>query len=345
MTAISGIEAVLDRLVGRGITGVSACILTCSGERMVAARGKASLETGEDMSPGHVFRVASITKTFVFAAVLQLHDEGRLDIEAPVERWLPGLPYADRLTIRHVLTQTGGLPTYSHDALAEFPPSDSFWTPAELISLAYRKTPPRPPGGPVVYANVGSKVAGLIAEKAGDEPISTAIQRRFLAPLGLGRVVPSGSDITAPADLAQGYHFLPGVSVPVNATHHAPRSFLWASGDMYADPASLAVWAHALFGGQVLSRHRTAELLGLALPGGIPGSTMSHHGLGVMFFSRDGRRVPGHRGSTPGYAGIFGYDPESGAALCVQANSHAADPGSLHRAGVEDVFFEILATS
>ena len=71
---------------------------------------------------------------------------------------------------------------------------------------------------------------------------------------------------------------------------------------------------------------------------------MSHHGLGVMFFSRGDRRIPGHRGSTPGYAGIFGYDPDTSTAVAVQSNSHAADPTSVHRAGVEDAFFEILAS-
>ena len=338
----AGIEDALDRLVDRGVTGVSACAVDSSGKRHACARGKANLATGEDLTTRHVFRIASITKTFMFSLVLQLHDEGKLDIEAPIERWLPRLPWADRITLRQILTQTGGLPTYSHDALDEFPPSDSIWTPAELVALAYRKTPPEPPGGPVVYANVGSKVAGIIAEIAGDEPIDAAIQRRFLSPLGLTGVVPSGSGSRAPRQLAAGHHFLPGARSPVDATHRAPISFLWGSGDMYADPESLVEWALALYGGRVLSRRRTDEILRIALPGRIPGSTMSHHGLGVMFFTRGELRVPGHRGSTPGYAGIFGYEPKTGIAVCVQANSHAADPASVHRAGVEDAFFEIL---
>ena len=339
----AGIEAALGRLVGRGVTGVSACVAARTGERIAAARGTANLETGEELTTGHLFRIASITKTFVFALVLQLHEEGSLDIEAPVARWLPDLPYARDLTLRHVLTQTGGLPTYSHDALDEFPPSNSIWKPSDLIALAYRMTPPTPPGGPVVYANVGSKVAAAIAEIASDEPLPDAIRRRFLNPLGLDRVVPSGSGLPPPPELAEGYHFLPGASTPTPATRRAPVSFLWGSGDMYADPASLTAWALALYGGRVLSKSLTSELLRFALPGSIPGSTMSHHGLGVMFFERGGICIPGHRGSTPGYAGIFGYYPDTRTAICVQANSHAAHPASVHRAGVEDAFFEIVA--
>ncbi len=325
------------------MTGVSASVATACGEPVAVARGLANIETNESLTTGHVFRIASITKTFVFALVLQLHEERLLDIEAPVRRWLPNLPYAERLTIRQILTQTGGLPTYSHDALDEFPPADSIWTPAELIAHAYRMTPPRPPGGSVNYANVGSKVAAAIAEAACGETITVAIQQRFLVPLGLNKVVPSGSTLAPPPELAEGYHFLSGSRSPILATRRAPPSFLWGSGDMYADPTSLVKWAQALYGGQVLSSDLTAEMLSLTLPGRLPGSTMSHHGLGVMFFDRGGRRVPGHRGSTPGYAGIFGYDPGSTTAVAVQANSHAAEPASVHRAGVEDVFFQILA--
>ena len=339
----AGIEAALGRLVGRGVTGVSACVAARTGKRIAAARGTANLETGEELTTEHVFRIASITKTFVFALVLQLHEEGSLDIEAPVARWLPDLPYAKELTLRHVLSQTGGLPTYSHDALDEFPPSDSVWNTTDLIELAYRMTPPTRPGGPVIYANVGSKVAAAIAEIASDEPLPDSIRRRFLTPLGLAKVVPSGSGLEPPRELAEGYHFLPGATSPTPATRRAPVSFLWGSGDMYADPASLTVWARALYGGRVLSKILTDEMLSSALPGRIPGSTMSHHGLGVMFFQRGGIRIPGHRGSTPGYAGIFGYRLDTGTAICVQANSHAAHPASVHRAGVEDAFFEIVS--
>ena len=88
-----------------------------------------------------------------------------VDIEAPLGRWLPDLPFAERATLRQILTQTGGLPTYAHDALEDFPPADSRWTPKALIARAYAKTPPVAPGGPMVYANVGSKVIAAVIER------------------------------------------------------------------------------------------------------------------------------------------------------------------------------------
>ena len=343
MTDIHPVAAVLAASVESGVVGISAAILAPDGVRREFACGSADLGAGTPLTPRHRFRIASITKTFVFALVLQLHEEGKLDIEAPLRRWLPALPHSDRVTLRHVLTQTGGLPTYSHDALDEFPPADSLWTPEALVALAYRKTPPRPPGGGMVYANVGSKVAALVAGMAGDEPLPEAIRRRFLAPLGLDTVVPSGAGGPLPADLARGYHFLPDRPEPVEVTRRVPPSFLWGSGDMLADPAALVAWADALYGGRVLPRERTRELLTLAHPGRLAGSTLREHGLGVMFFVRDSIRVAGHRGSTPGYASILAYRPETGTSVAVLANCHAADPDSLHRAGVEDALFRILA--
>ena len=82
----------LDRLVNRGVTGVSVSIAAGSGETVSVARGRANLDTGEELTADHVFRIASITKTFVFALVLQLHEERLLDIEVPVRRWLPNFP-------------------------------------------------------------------------------------------------------------------------------------------------------------------------------------------------------------------------------------------------------------
>ncbi len=333
---------ILDGFVARGPVGVAIALRDGDGATMAAARGLADIERKLPLTPEHRFRIASITKTFVFATLLQLHQEGLVDIDAPIGNWLPDLPFADRVSLRQVLTQTGGLPTYAHDALEDFPPADSSWTPAVLIERAYTMTPPVAPGGPMVYANVGSKVIATVIERVTGRPVGDEIGSRLLAPLGLDRIVPTGASGPPPDDLARGYYFARDDAAPIDTTTRVPPSFLWASGDMYATVGDLAVWGQALFTGRVLTADLTAALLREMVPGQFPGSTMSHHGLGVMIFSKGRHRVFGHRGSTPGYAGILGYTPDLGVTVAVQSNSFSPDHHSIFRAEVEHALFAVL---
>src|SRR5689334_4868307 len=136
-------------IVERGIVGAVVGIRLPDGEHHEATAGIADLTSGTSVASNDQFRVASITKTFVFAAVLRLHEEGRLNIEEPIRRFLPDLPFADRLTLRHVLMQTGGLPVWATDRVEEIPPAAE-WSPKDVIEFHYRMTPPLQPGGPMV---------------------------------------------------------------------------------------------------------------------------------------------------------------------------------------------------
>jgi D-alanyl-D-alanine carboxypeptidase len=325
-------------LVGEGLAGAAIAIRLRTGETGQAAAGAADLARGTSLAPQHQFRIASISKTFVFATILRLHEAGTLHLDAPIARFLPDLPYADAVTLRHILMQTGGLPVWATDRVEEIPPAAG-WSPRAVIDFHYARTPASPPGGGVVYANVGSRVAGHIAELATGTPIPVLIRRLFLDPLGLADTVPSGSGEIRPPRLCHGYAFdVPGA--PRDVTWDVPQAWLWSGGDMYATPADLTRWADALFTGRVLGP-LTAALLTERVPGSFHGSTMSHHGLGIMVFTR-GMSALGYRGTTPGFVSILGHEPDSGTSVAVLTNSFSPDPHSLHRSGVERAMFDIL---
>lgn len=338
------LAAVLRPLAEHGVVGAAIACLDRDGTLVEHASGLADRAAETPLTPRHQFRIASVTKTFVSALVLQLHNEGVVDLDAPLARWLPELPYADLVTLYRIMTHTGGLPLYSHYRLDEFPPADSTWTPMALIRRAYEKTPPEPPGGPFEYANVGSKVLGHVVELATGRSLGEAMQARLLTPLGLADTVPSGAGGPLPARLARGHcHDDPAGAPPLDVTDRVPPSFLWSGGDMYSTAADLARWTRALFAGPVLPPSLRSRLLTDLVPGAFPGSCLSHHGLGVMVFRRSGRRLFGYRGSTPGYVGIVGYDPDSGVAVALQTNSFSPDPASPYRAAVEPALFAAFA--
>lgn len=327
-------------LVTRGVVGVAIAVRGRDGVYAEAAAGLADRSRSLPMTPDRQFRIASISKMFVFGVVLKLCEEGRLALDVPIARWVNDLPFADQVTLRHVLMQTGGLPVWATDRIDEVPAGAERWTPREVIDFHYARTPPGPPGGPMVYANVGSRLAAYIVECATGKRIGDLIRRHFLDPLALSDTTPSGASQVQPPRLARGYYFT-GEGKPLDATGAVPPAWLWAGGDMYSTVADLTRWARAFFGGGVFAPETTAALFRTLAPGGFHGSTLSAHGLGLMVFSRQ-RDVFGYRGSTPGFVSILGYEPTSGRAVCILTNSFSPVPQSILRSGVESTLFEIL---
>ena len=340
MARIGSLEAVLDAAVGKGLVGCALSLRRGGREVALLARGQADREAAIPLNPDAQFRIASVTKTFVVALVLQLVEEGRFSLDERLARWLPERPFAERVTLRQVLTHTGGLPVYSLYDLDDFPPADAVLPRTVFIDHAYERTPPKPPGGPFEYANVGSRVLGHIVERETGEALTGLMETRLLGPLGLADTLASGWRGPPPPRLARGY--LHEGAVVRDVTHRVPPNYLWSGGDMISTVSDLTRWARALFTGQVVGAALTEAVRTELVAGVFAGSSMSHHGLGVMVFSRGGRRLFGHRGSTPGFVGIVGYDPDEDSSVAVQSNSYAADALSVFRGEVETVLFEAL---
>ena len=118
------------------------------------------------LRPAAQFRIGSITKTFVATVVLQLVGEGRLTLDEPVARRLPGLlANGHQITVRQLLNHTSGLPNYSDDPdLFAGIVQNRIWDPRELVALAERHPQLFAPGSAWRYSNTNYIVAGLLIE-------------------------------------------------------------------------------------------------------------------------------------------------------------------------------------
>src|SRR3712207_1194826 len=110
------------------------------------------------------WNIGSATKPFVAVVVLQLAEEGAIDLDAGIERFLPDLPGAERITPRQLLQHTSGLGEYL-DQPAVRTDAQRAWTPAELIAVAEAAGRVGEPGGPYHYANTNYIVLGEIVEQ------------------------------------------------------------------------------------------------------------------------------------------------------------------------------------
>jgi D-alanyl-D-alanine carboxypeptidase len=297
----------LDAIVTAGAVSAQAEVVD-QGVRRAAASGVADLRTRRPAPVNGRARVGSSTKTFVATVVLQLVGEGRLRLDDPVDRFVPGLvPGGERITVYQLLTHTSGLFDYAEDETAlplegeDFLTKTRFraFTPRELVEISNRHDPYFAPGDGFHYSNTGYVLAGLIIEKVTRRPYAEEIRRRILWPLGLRHTSLPGRSMVVPGPHPHGYLPLQqdGGTRLVDVTVLNP-SWASAAGEMISTPDDLNRFFAALLGGRLL---RPAELNRMKTavatdPQGVA------YGMGLWSKPRPcGVKVWGHGGRIDGY--------------------------------------------
>jgi CubicO group peptidase (beta-lactamase class C family) len=256
------------------------------------------------------YRLGSISKTLTAVVVLRLRDEGRLGLDDPLDRHVPGTPFGDR-TVGQLLSHLAG-------AAAESP--GQWWerTPGgALEDLALD-------GDAVVlgaarrfhYSNLGFGLLGELVARLRGRSWEDAVRDEVLLPLGMRRTTPRP---VAPA--APGLAVHPWADVVLPEPEH-PAGVMAAAGQLWATLADLAALAAFLLGdtGDVLA---PATLEEMAVPAGVDAAApgWSAYGLGLQSLRVDGRTLTGHGGSMPGFlAGVL-VDREEGTGGVMLANT------------------------
>jgi D-alanyl-D-alanine carboxypeptidase len=252
----------LGAVVHADIPGATA-VAVRPGSRWEGAAGIADVRTGEPLTPDHRFRIGSVTKIFVAAVVLQLVNEGRLELDGDAG------PLVEGVTIRQLLNHTSGLPDWLDDVIAFFEPYRE--NQAHRFEIGHRdqielvKEKPRlfPPGAGWTYAGANYLALGLIVEEATGSTLREELKRRIAEPLGLD----STDLLERPppaAGFARGYFpadnpVLPGPEL-VDVTD-LDLPFYWAGGGVVSTARDVARFLHALLGDDFLPSALRAEML------------------------------------------------------------------------------------
>ncbi|HVG95742.1 MAG TPA: serine hydrolase domain-containing protein, partial [Chloroflexota bacterium] len=195
-------ESVRAVMAAAGVPGAAVGVLVGE-EAYVAGHGVTNVDYPLPVDGDTLFQIGSITKTFTMAALVRLVDQGRLDLDAPVQRALPDLRLADpevaaRVTLRHLLTHTSGLPANDwatlgggDDALARYVATQGPTWPLLL-----------PLGRAPSYSNIAFSVAGRVLEAVSGGPYAAAIEELLFAPLGMERATLSAADAIVAATAA-----------------------------------------------------------------------------------------------------------------------------------------------
>ena len=245
--------AVLDAMRRDHIAGVEVAVVNASSVLLAKGYGVAALTPVREMSADTLARVGSISKTVVWIAIMQLVKQHRIDLDDPINRYLPPslqIPdegYSEPIRIKHLMTHTAG---FEETVLGHMMITDArFELPAAIYLARYRPHRVRPPGKIAVYSNYGAALAGMIVAQVSELPWELYAEQKVLRPLMMrsatfrenlppelakARGLPQPMDSAAAAHLSDGFVWKEArltQAPPEYITHYAPAGALAASAN------------------------------------------------------------------------------------------------------------------
>lgn len=310
----SVVQQQLDELVDSGFPAALATLTEPDGTHDDFVSGVGNIETGEDVPIDGEIRLASNTKTFTAVVVLQLAEEGLIELDSAIETYLPGLVQAEGIdgaliTVRQLLQHTSGLPNYSAQIATDIESlQHAYSSPRDLIDLAFLGAPSFAPGGSWEYSNTNYVLLGLLIERITERPIFEAITERIIEPLSLEHTYfPNVGEQGFRGDHVSGYH-LNAEGEQIDVSELDP-SWGWAAGQMIGTTSELNEFTQAILDGRLLGDEMLAEMkttVPVDDPLWGPGSG---YGLGIQSYPLScGGEIWGHGGD------IHGFETRNGVA-------------------------------
>lgn len=282
---------------------------------LILARGHGYRNVGERLAadPDTIFSIASISKQFTAAAIMQLAERGLLRIDDRVTRYFPGHPYDDGIEVRHLLSHTSGIPDYfpleELDRLAFCEAR-----PQEIIEAVLGRDPAFAPGAEYQYCNTGYVMLGAIIERVAGQSYAHYLQTNFFDPLEMTR---TGIDDTPVIhrNLAIGYtSFVLG---PWELARDYHPAWEFATGGMYSTVVDMLKWNLALRGGRVVS---AASFALMTVPARLNNGQETGYGFGLSINDVGGLREIRHTGGLPGVSTDNATYPDAGIDIIVFVN-------------------------
>ncbi|MBH5333634.1 beta-lactamase family protein [Streptomyces pactum] len=300
---LDGVSQALRNTLAAGAPGAMARYTGPDGVR-VRAEGVRDRTTGAPMDPRARFRIGSVTKTFSAVVLLQLVAEGRIDLDEPVNRYLPGLLPDDRITVRHLLTHRSGLADYTNAMFERTVPGfeavrNRVFSHQELVDLSLSEPRTTEPGAAYRYSNTNFVIVGMLIEKTTGRSVATEYQRRVIKPLGLRNTSYVHPDTAIEGRHIRGYLHPDEAGAPLVDSTEQTLSWAQAAGAMISDEKDLNTFMSALLGGRLLPPHLMDAMLTMS-PTDTTGTRF--YGLGLRRYDLScGTSVYGHTGTVQGY--------------------------------------------
>jgi CubicO group peptidase (beta-lactamase class C family) len=218
------------------------------------AFGKANLELGVDMTPENVFQLGSMTKQFTAIAVLILEEQGKLNIDDPISKYIPDYPGGNKITLHHLLTHTSGIKDFTKiKSLPDIAQKEM--TPKMMVDFFKNEPVDFAPGEKFEYNNSGYVLLGYIIEQVSKETYEDFVKKNIFDKAGMDQSR-YASDRQVVAKRAYGYH--KKAYGYVNKTI-IDFSVPFSSGSLMSTTADMLKWQNTLNRNLLLGKAETSK--------------------------------------------------------------------------------------
>lgn len=312
-------EILASHLAAGEFVGARIAVAEGNGTITEVAAGTQTVDPASaPVDPDVPWNVGSVTKTVLAVVVLQLAQEGLIDLDAGIDEYLPALRDAARITPRQLLQHTSGLGEYIDQPAVVSDPGRP-WTPAELIAIAEATGRYGEPGGDHHYSNTNYLVLGEIIQQVTGSSWEAEVRARITGPLGMSDtgVIP---DVSAPGYKVVGGSF-------VDMTSIANPSIGGAAGGMQSTGRDMVRFVRAILDGTLLSPESLAAMQVFVPAEDLSQFGITHgYGLGIEQYTTDAVTVNGHMGTGETGSAFVGYDVDRGTIVVVMTNTGIPGP-------------------
>ena len=332
----AGLAARVDSIANQvlsatGVPSATVAVVTHGRVAYANAYGCAKLNPCVTATPDMRYAIGSISKQFTAVATLLLQQDGKLSLDDPVSRFVPGLTRGSEVTVRQLLSHTSGY--------------QDFWPQDYVMPMMLTATTPQAiadrwgkqpldfaPGSRWQYSNTNYTLAGMVVEKASGMPFFQFVRTRILAPMGLKTA--SDFDVNPRAANATGY--LRYALGPLRPAPDAGAGWMWAAGELAMTASDLANWDVSIIKRSLLKPASYAELEREVRLNNGAGTGYS---LGLDVGMQGTRFMLEHSGEVSGFTAENLVFPEDSAAVVVLTNQDAAPASGAIAQQIAQVLF------
>jgi D-alanyl-D-alanine carboxypeptidase len=306
-------EGVQKLLTDTGCPSVSIAVVKDGKIAYEHAYGSARLEPAATASAGMRYKIGSNSKQLTATAILLLAEDGKLSLDDPVSRFIPGLTRGNEVTIRQLLSHTSGYQDYYPlDYVAPFMARQT--APQGILDVWAKKALDFDPGTQWQYSNTNYSIAGLIVEKISSKPLVDFLRSRVFGPLHMTSVSDVDREPWRDDDPVGYTRFALGPSRP-----SPPEGSGWAyaAGELAMTAHDLALWDISLMNGTVL---KPASMTALTTEVKLKNGAGTGYALGLAVSNNDGHRKWAHTGGMSGFLSSNFTRPDEHLAVTVLTN-------------------------
>lgn len=313
-----------DVMKQRGVPSASVAVVQQGKIVYTQAYGLARIHPDKAATSEMRYSIGSVSKQFAATAILLLQEQGKLTLDDPVGKYIPGLTRGNEVTIRQILSHTSGYQDYAPE---DYPVESQLKpvTPREILDTWATKPLDFEPGTQWQYSNTNYVIAGLIIEKVSGEKLFDFLGEHIFRPLGMKSAWNSDAKELPPADAAP---YMRNALGPLRAVPNGGEGWMFAAGELAMTAYDVALWDISLMQRTVLKPESYNQMFTEVK---LEDGKGTHYGLGVQIMDRDGHHSIEHSGEVNGFVSDNEVFIDDGIAVAVLTNHMAGGAEQITR--------------